>query len=41
MIAFAAAKRLEHGSPVLSHRSRSGSFTVRPRWELQTLAAAV
>ena len=40
MIAFAAAKRLEHSSPITHHSSRSGSFTVRPRWELQTLAAA-
>ncbi len=41
MIAFAAAKRLELGSRLTTHDSRrdSGSFTVRPRWDLETLAA--
>jgi len=39
MIAFAAAKRLEHSAPITHYPSRG--FTVRPRWELQTLAAAV
>ncbi len=38
MIAFAAAKRLE--SRLTTHESRSLSFTVRPRWELDTLAVA-
>ncbi len=36
MIAFAAAKRLE--SRITDHGSRSGAFTVRPRWDLETLA---
>ncbi|OGA21543.1 MAG: tRNA (adenosine(37)-N6)-threonylcarbamoyltransferase complex transferase subunit TsaD [Betaproteobacteria bacterium RIFCSPLOWO2_02_FULL_67_26] len=39
MIAFAAALRLEHASPITHHPS-PGSFTVRPRWALATLAAA-
>jgi N6-L-threonylcarbamoyladenine synthase len=38
MIAFAAAKRLE--SRVPGPESRSLAFTVRPRWELDTLAVA-
>jgi len=40
MIAFAAAKRLELDSRFTIHDSRSGAFTVRPRWDLATLAAA-
>ena len=40
MIAFAAALRLQHASRLPPPASRSGSFTVRPRWELDTLAAA-
>jgi N6-L-threonylcarbamoyladenine synthase len=38
MIAFAAAKRLERSSLVTRHSSLG--FTVRPRWDLATLAAA-
>jgi tRNA N6-adenosine threonylcarbamoyltransferase len=38
MIAFAAAKRLE--SRIADQESRSGAFTVRPRWDLETLATA-
>ena len=38
MIAFAAAKRLENPSLVTRHPSQG--FTVRPRWDLETLAAA-
>jgi len=38
MIAFAAAQRLEHGSRLTPHAS--GSFSVRPRWALETLAPA-
>ena len=38
MIAFAAAQRLEHGSHLTPHAS--GSFSVRPRWALETLAPA-
>ncbi|MBI2293466.1 MAG: tRNA (adenosine(37)-N6)-threonylcarbamoyltransferase complex transferase subunit TsaD [Betaproteobacteria bacterium] len=38
MIAFAAAKRLEHASRLTPHASRS--FSVRPRWGLETLAPA-
>ena len=40
MIAFAAAKRLELDSRLTNHDSRrdSGSFTVRPRWDLETVA---
>ena len=37
MIAFAAAKRLEHPSLVTRHSSLG--FTVRPRWDLETAAA--
>ena len=40
MIAFAAAKRLELDSRFTIHDSRSGAFTVRPRWDLETLDAA-
>jgi N6-L-threonylcarbamoyladenine synthase len=36
MIAFAAAKRLEHSS-LITHHSSPG-FTVRPRWDLGTAA---
>jgi N6-L-threonylcarbamoyladenine synthase len=35
MIAFAAALRLQ--SRVTSYESRGGAFTVRPRWDLETL----
>jgi N6-L-threonylcarbamoyladenine synthase len=38
MIAFAAAKRLEHPSPITHHPPRG--FTVRPRWDLATPPAA-
>jgi N6-L-threonylcarbamoyladenine synthase len=38
MVAFAAAKRLENSSPVTRHPSPA--FTVKPRWELDTVAAA-
>jgi N6-L-threonylcarbamoyladenine synthase len=38
MIAFAAAMRLEHASPI-AHRPSLG-FTVRPRWDLESLAIA-
>lgn len=38
MIAFAAAKRLEHSS-LITHHSSLG-FSVRPRWDLETAAAA-
>jgi N6-L-threonylcarbamoyladenine synthase len=38
MIAFAAAKRLE--SRLTTHDSRGLSFTVRPRWELDSVAVA-
>ena len=42
MIAFAAALRMQHESRITNHESlrSSGSFTVRPRWDLETLAAA-
>ena len=42
MIAFAAALRMQHDSRFTIHDSLrdSGSFTVRPRWDLETLAAA-
>jgi N6-L-threonylcarbamoyladenine synthase len=42
MIAFAAALRMQHESRITNHESLrgSGSFTVRPRWDLTTLAAA-
>ena len=40
MIAFAAAKRLECPSLVTRHSSPRGAFTVRPRWDLETLATA-
>jgi len=39
MIAFAAALRMQR-DPSLVTRHSSPGFTVRPRWELQTLAAA-
>ena len=38
MIAFAAALRLEHASLLSPHASQS--FSVRPRWDLATLAPA-
>ena len=38
MIAFAAALRLQHSSRLTPHASRS--FSVRPRWALETLAPA-
>ena len=37
MIAFAAARRLEHSS-LITHHSSLG-FTVRPRWDLETAAS--
>jgi len=40
MIAFAAAKRLEHSSLITHHSSLKRSFNVRPRWGLETLAPA-
>jgi N6-L-threonylcarbamoyladenine synthase len=42
MIAFAAAKRLELDprNAIRESRRDGGSFTVRPRWDLDTLAAA-
>ena len=42
MIAFAAALRMQHEPRITNHESLrgSGSFTVRPRWDLATLAAA-
>jgi N6-L-threonylcarbamoyladenine synthase len=40
MIAFAAAKRLEHSSLITNHLSLKRSFSVRPRWALETLAPA-
>jgi len=38
MIAFAAALRIQHQSRITNHESLrgSGSFTVRPRWDLAT-----
>jgi N6-L-threonylcarbamoyladenine synthase len=38
MIAFAAAKRLEHASRLTP--LASPGFSVRPRWNLETLAPA-
>jgi len=38
MIAFAAALRLQR-DPSLVTRHSSLGFTVRPRWDLETLAA--
>ena len=38
MIAFAAAKRLEHASRAAAHPSRG--FSVRPRWNLESLEPA-
>jgi len=38
MIAFAAAKRLERSSLITHHSSPGGAFSVRPRWDLETLA---
>ena len=40
MIAFAAAKRLEHSSLITHHSSLKRGFSVRPRWGLATLAPA-
>jgi len=42
MIAFAAALRMQHKSRITNHESPrgSGGFTVRPRWDLATQAAA-
>ena len=40
MIAFAAAKRLEHSSLITHHSSLKRGFNVRPRWGLATLAPA-
>jgi tRNA N6-adenosine threonylcarbamoyltransferase len=40
MIAFAAALRLEHPSPITDHSSLKRGFTVRPRWDLEDLGPA-
>ena len=41
MIAFAAALRMQRGpSLVTRHSSPGGAFSVRPRWDLETLATA-
>jgi len=40
MIAFAAALRLQHASRITNHLSLKHSFSVRPRWGLETLAPA-
>ena len=40
MIAFAAAKRLEHSSLITRHSSLKRGFSVRPRWGLETLVPA-
>ena len=40
MIAFAAALRLQHSSPITNHSSLKRSFSVRPRWALETLVPA-
>jgi hypothetical protein len=37
MIAFAAAKRLEHASLIAHHLPLQRSFSVRPRWNLGEL----
>jgi N6-L-threonylcarbamoyladenine synthase len=39
MIAFAGALRLQHAPPPSAHTARSRAFSVRPRWDLETLAA--
>ena len=39
MVAFAAAMRLQHASPISHHPSPQHSFTVRPRWDLDTAVA--
>ena len=39
MIAFAAALRLQHQSPVTGHGSPAEGFTVRPRWALESLTS--
>lgn len=40
MIAFAAALRMQQSAVSRQPSATSGSFTVRPRWDLDTLAAA-
>jgi len=40
MIAFAAALRLQHSSLITNHLSLKRSFSVRPRWALESLAPA-
>lgn len=40
MIAFAAALRLQHSSLIPHHLSLNHSFSVRPRWALETLTPA-
>lgn len=39
MVAFAGAMRLQEGSRVAHHGAPAGSFAVRPRWDLEDLAA--
>ncbi len=39
MIAFAGALRLQHAPPPSAHTARSRGFSVRPRWDLETIAA--
>jgi N6-L-threonylcarbamoyladenine synthase len=39
MIAFAGALRLQHAPPPSAHTARNRGFSVRPRWDLETLAA--
>jgi N6-L-threonylcarbamoyladenine synthase len=41
MIAFAAALRLEHSSPITHHSSPKHGFNVRPRWHLEDLSPAM
>ena len=41
MIAFAGALRLQHASPLSPRISRNRNFSVRPRWDLEALAAPV
>ena len=40
MIAFAAALRMQHSAISSQPSANTGSFTVRPRWNLETLATA-
>jgi N6-L-threonylcarbamoyladenine synthase len=39
MIAFAGAMRLQDGSRIADHGAPAGSFTVRPRWDLEGVTA--